>query len=53
MNKRRLIIIVLTFIYLSSTAQEIKNMQEVFLETEYFFLNEDYSDALPLYFAAI
>lgn len=49
MNKRRLIIIVLTFIYLSSTAQEIKNMQEVFLETEYFFLNEDYSDALPLY----
>jgi hypothetical protein len=30
-------------------AQEIKPLQELFVESEYFFMNEDYSDALPYY----
>lgn len=30
-------------------AQEIKPLQELFIEAEYFFMNEDYSDALPFY----
>ena len=29
--------------------QDTKSFQEVFTEAEYFFVNEDYSDALPIY----
>jgi tetratricopeptide (TPR) repeat protein len=31
------------------SAQEAKNQQEIFLDAEYFFLHEEYADALPLY----
>jgi tetratricopeptide (TPR) repeat protein len=30
-------------------SQEIKPLQELFVESEYFFMNGDYSDALPYY----
>ena len=33
----------------SLTAQDIVKLQEDFIEAEYFFLNEDYQDALPYY----
>jgi hypothetical protein len=49
MNKRSQIFIVMLSFFISSNGQEIKNMQNLFLETEYFFLNGDYSDALPSY----
>ncbi len=49
MTRNSLIVIVLSLFCLSSSAQEIKNMQETFLEAEYFFLNESYVDALPFY----
>jgi len=32
-----------------SSAQDIKTLQETFLEAEYFFMSGDYSDALPYY----
>lgn len=34
---------------ISLQAQEIKTLQKLFLEGEYFLVNEDYSDALPYY----
>ena len=49
MNKGSLILIVLSMFCSSSGAQGIRNLQKTFLETEYFFLNEDYQDALPFY----
>ena len=49
MSKKSQIFILMLMFYISSPAQEIKNMQDLFLETEYFFLNADYSDALPYY----
>jgi hypothetical protein len=30
-------------------AQEIKPLQDIFIEAEYFFMNEDFADALPYY----
>ena len=34
---------------ISGNAQENKSLQDTFLEAEYFFMNEDYSDALTYY----
>ena len=45
-------IIILAFIALFSPdlhAQDLRTQQESFLEAEYFFLNEDFADALPVY----
>lgn len=49
MNKGSLFLIIFSFFCSSSDAQGIRNLQKTFLETEYFFLNEDYQDALPFY----
>ena len=49
MNKGSLILIILLFLWSSTGAQGIRNLQKTFLETEYFFFNEDYQDALPFY----
>jgi tetratricopeptide (TPR) repeat protein len=49
MNKAALIVIILSLYFSSSDAQEIRKIQKTFLETEYFFLHEDYQDALPFY----
>lgn len=49
MIQKSLVFIVLSLFYISLSAQEINNVQKTFLEAEYFFLNEDYADALPFY----
>jgi len=44
------IYLIFTLLYsVTVSAQETKNLQESFLEAEYFLLNEDYSDALNYY----
>lgn len=49
MSKKIVCLIVTTLFTLSLLSQEVKNLQESFLEAEYFFMYEDYSDALPTY----
>lgn len=49
MSTRSILFITVFSFSISLSAQNIKSMQESFLEAEYFFLNEDYSDALPFY----
>jgi len=49
MSVRNILFITVLAFPISLSAQDIKKMQESFLEAEYFFLNEDYSDALPFY----
>jgi tetratricopeptide (TPR) repeat protein len=49
MIKKIFIFIVLLVFTILIQAQEMKPLQEIFNEAEYFFLNEDYSDALPYY----
>jgi tetratricopeptide (TPR) repeat protein len=49
MSKSTVFLIVTIFISSSIFAQENKNPQETFLEAEYFFLHEDYPDALTYY----
>lgn len=49
MGKRVICLIVTTFLSVALFSQEMNNLQESFLEAEYFFMNEDYSDALPAY----
>lgn len=49
MNKCFLCLLIILIIPLSSFSQENKDLQEKFLEAEYFLLNEDYPDALGLY----
>ena len=49
MSKRIVCLFVTIFIYLSVIAQDNKSLQETFLEAEFFFMNEDYSDALSYY----
>jgi tetratricopeptide (TPR) repeat protein len=49
MIKKIVCLIVTPFIAVSLLAQEVKSLQENFLEAEYFFMNEDYPDALPMY----
>ncbi len=49
MSRRIIILIVVNVFSVSLPAQDINSQQETFLEAEYFFMNEDYTDALPLY----
>lgn len=47
---RRVIILVFSAVYsVSLNAQDIASLQNDFLEAEYFFMMESYSDALPIY----
>jgi tetratricopeptide (TPR) repeat protein len=49
MSKRIVSLIIAVIYSLPFFAQDVKNLQETFLEAEYFLLYEDYSDALPYY----
>jgi hypothetical protein len=49
MNKSIVCLIVAASFTLLLNSQGIKDMQDSFLEAEYFFVNEDYSDALVYY----
>jgi tetratricopeptide (TPR) repeat protein len=49
MGKRIICLIVTTCFSVALFSQDVKNLQESFLEAEYFFMYEDYSDALPAY----
>jgi tetratricopeptide (TPR) repeat protein len=49
MIKKIVCLIVIVLITLTLLSQETKSQQESFLEAEYFFMYENYSDALPMY----
>ena len=49
MSKRIVCLFVTLVFVISVYAQENKNLQDTFLEAEFFFMNEDYSDALNYY----
>jgi tetratricopeptide (TPR) repeat protein len=49
MSKRALCVFVTIVFYISCYAQDNKNLQDTFLEAEFFFMNEDYSDAIINY----
>ena len=49
MIKRTIFLIITIFYSLSTIAQENKSLQDTFLEAEFFFMNEDYPDALIYY----
>jgi tetratricopeptide (TPR) repeat protein len=49
MSKKMIFLIVALIFSLTLKAQDNKNLQDSFLEAEYFFMNEDYSDALNYY----
>ncbi|MCJ7448527.1 MAG: hypothetical protein MUO72_12635 [Bacteroidales bacterium] len=49
MSKKAICVIFTLILSFSLLAQEIQTLQEIFLEAEYFFMREDYSDALPYY----
>jgi tetratricopeptide (TPR) repeat protein len=49
MRKKIACLIVTTLFTFTLLSQEAKNLQDIFLEAEYFFMYEDYSDALPAY----
>lgn len=49
MSKRIVCLLIILIIPVSSFSQENKNLQEKFLEAEYFLMNEEYPDALALY----
>lgn len=49
MSKNLLCLLFSIFFSVSVFSQETKNLQDTFLEAEYFLLNEDYSDALNFY----
>jgi hypothetical protein len=49
MSKRAVCLLVTIVFIISINAQENKSLQDSFLEAEFFFLNEDYSDALNYY----
>jgi tetratricopeptide (TPR) repeat protein len=49
MNKTTACLIVTLFLSGPVSAQDTKNLQETFLEAEYFMVNEDYPDALNYY----
>ena len=51
MSKRIAGLFTMLLLSLDLFPQEIKPLQDTFLESEYFFLNGDYSDALPGYLA--
>ncbi len=49
MSKRIVFLFITVALSLSLSAQVSNNLQEPFLEAEYFLMNEDYSDALSYY----
>jgi hypothetical protein len=49
MSKRIGCLIITTIFSISVLAQDNKELQEKFLEAEYFFMNEDYQDAISSY----
>jgi tetratricopeptide (TPR) repeat protein len=49
MSKRAVCLILATILILPVYAQDNQELQESFLEAEYFMMNEDYSDALTYY----
>ena len=49
MSKKIVCLIVAALFSLTLLSQEVRNLQDNFLEAEYFFMYEDYSDALPIY----
>jgi tetratricopeptide (TPR) repeat protein len=49
MSKRAVCLIVTIIFSVSVFAQDNKSLQDTFLEAEYFFMKEDYSDALTYY----
>jgi hypothetical protein len=49
MSKRIAALFIMLLLPLNLFPQEIKSLQDTFLESEYFFLNSDYADALPGY----
>lgn len=49
MNKRTVFLLVTFTIFGSIYGQETRSLQDKFLEAEFFFMNEDYSDALTYY----
>jgi tetratricopeptide (TPR) repeat protein len=49
MSKRAVCLILATILIIPVYAQDNKELQESFLEAEYFMMNEDYTDALTYY----
>lgn len=49
MIKRALILYAVALICLQSYSQDKANLQQIFLEAEYFFMKSEYQDALPIY----
>jgi hypothetical protein len=49
MTRKILIFIAVVLLPIAIHSQDVKNLQDTFLEAEYFFLNEEYADALPGY----
>ncbi len=49
MRKRISTLFVLFVLLIPTQAQETRPLQDIFIEAEYFFVNEDFSDALPYY----
>jgi tetratricopeptide (TPR) repeat protein len=49
MRRLSLFFIIITLFTVSLHAQDLKPMQETFMEAEYFFMKGDYPDALPFY----
>jgi tetratricopeptide (TPR) repeat protein len=49
MSKRAVCLFVTLVFYISTYAQDNKNLQDTFLEAEFFLMNGDYNDALTYY----
>ena len=49
MRLRISIVFILIFFSFPLISQEISSLQDTFIEAEYFFMSEDYQDALPFY----
>ena len=49
MRKKAVCLIITVLFVMQLFSQDIKTLQDSFLEAEYFFMYEDYSDALPSY----
>jgi hypothetical protein len=49
MNKRVVCLLITIFFTIPLLSQDNKNLQDMFLEAEFFLMNEDYADALPYY----
>jgi hypothetical protein len=49
MGRRSVTLAILTVFSFPYAAQDIKSLQDTFIEAEYFFVQDDYQDALPYY----